>query len=60
MERWMPTHWCSLWPRVRLAMTMELRLSFAFVCFFVHKPLYACTPFDHRVSLILAVTTAPL
>ena len=56
----MPTRRHSLWPRVHLAMTMELRLSFAFSCFFVLKPLYACTPFDHHVSLILTVTTAPL
>ena len=34
-------------------MTMELRLSFAFSYFFMLKPLYACTPFDHHVSLIL-------
>jgi hypothetical protein len=60
MERWMPTRWCSLWPRVRLAMTMELRHSFASTCLFVLKPPYACTLYDHRISLIPAVTIAPL
>jgi hypothetical protein len=34
-----------------------LFLSFGFV---VPKPLYACTIFDRNISLVLAVTTAPL